>query len=251
MTLYLKLLTINYYCIKSMADPERRSRSTRVGAVLYVEGSAYDHSCSPNAMQWFSGTKLQIKALRDFDTNDEPVVIHYVDLKMRLAERRAKLLRQYYFRCECTRCSAEDGGKMVVDYAAMTRLEDQSRLIAHEFAATDANTKDKMAAMDLARSYCQVRTDLLTIYSSIYGSNHPYVQYVGESVNDLAEKLAKMDEVLSQCEDRLGSDGGSACGSSISGSSSFGSKFGSGTTTLRKVGIFADRVRQFFTVRAK
>ena len=226
-----------------------------MGAVLYVEGSAYDHSCAPNAMQCFVGTRLQIKALRELDSDSEPIVIHYVDLKQRLNDRRTKLARQYYFHCECARCLAEAAGQMPVDYGAMTRLEDQSKLIAQEFAAADVAAQDKMAAMDLARNYCQVRADLLAIYTTIYGQHHPYVIYVQESVNDLADKLANMDRVLEQVEndERFGSDAGSACGSSISGSSSFGSKFGSqgSTSTLRKVGIFADRVRQFFTVRAK
>ncbi|KAI1278443.1 Histone-lysine N-methyltransferase SMYD3 [Halotydeus destructor] len=192
-------LLFRLYCqvlINSFAilDPEKRSKFTRVGAVLYIEGSAYDHSCEPNSIQWFIGTKLQIKALRDFDTKTEPVLIHYIDLKLPLDERRCKLLKQYYFKCECSRCITEAMGMRTIDYDSMYQLEEEARKITREFACTDKLTVDKLSAIKWALEFHRVRMKLLPLYEKSYGKNHPYVKHVIQNISDLKTKLEKIDD---------------------------------------------------------
>lgn len=85
-----------------------------IGSSLYLESSNFDHSCVPNATTIFSGTYLEIRAIKEIHLG-EKIYINYVDLKNDSATRQKSLSRQYYFKCNCSRCNSDfDKGKILV-----------------------------------------------------------------------------------------------------------------------------------------
>lgn len=79
-----------------------------IGTGLYVAASIFDHSCSPNACHFFNGTKMQVKAIREFDTKDELPLVCYINPRLPKAQRVAKLSENYYFSCQCPRCNSQE-----------------------------------------------------------------------------------------------------------------------------------------------
>lgn len=80
-----------------------------IGTGLYLGFSAYDHSCIPNALYFFKGSKVEIILLDEaLDIHDtSKVFIEYVDLLQPRKSRREQLKGRWYFECECERCSKD------------------------------------------------------------------------------------------------------------------------------------------------
>ncbi|XP_074603929.1 histone-lysine N-methyltransferase SMYD3-like [Brevipalpus obovatus] len=76
----------------------------RIGSGVYVATSVYNHSCYPNSTYIFDGLRMQVRAVKEFDSEKEPPTICYLDWKMSREERQARLCRQYYFVCDCYLC---------------------------------------------------------------------------------------------------------------------------------------------------
>jgi len=70
---------------------------------LYLGPSILDHSCTPNAMVTFNGNILTVTAMKDLD-NLNQVKISYTDSTASVKERREKLLTNYFFMCNCSKC---------------------------------------------------------------------------------------------------------------------------------------------------
>ena len=79
-----------------------------MGIGLFLSAAIINHSCAPNAVQYFdreTGT-IQFRALYDINI-DEEVAISYIDIGRPLLSRRAELFSSYRFICQCTRCLIE------------------------------------------------------------------------------------------------------------------------------------------------
>lgn len=76
----------------------------RLGSGVYIASSVFNHSCYPNATYVFDGLKMQVRAVKEFDSEKEPPRISYLDWKLPKKERQSRLLEQYYFLCDCYRC---------------------------------------------------------------------------------------------------------------------------------------------------
>ena len=76
-----------------------------VGSGLYLSASALNHSCEPNCIITFVGSRLKVTALKRIELNEEPL-ISYIELICAKTERQEQLQRLYYFKCECQRCSS-------------------------------------------------------------------------------------------------------------------------------------------------
>lgn len=83
--------------------------SEMVGAAVYVSPSMFNHSCAPNAAHTTIGTTLYIRALRDIDTAKEEILVNYIDPMSSRQSRQDVLWKDYYFHCECSKCSDESG----------------------------------------------------------------------------------------------------------------------------------------------
>ena len=77
-----------------------------IGSSLYIANSYFDHSCVPNATTIFSGTYLEIRAIKEIDVGDK-IYINYVDVKNDKVTRQKSLKEQYYFECTCPRCKSD------------------------------------------------------------------------------------------------------------------------------------------------
>ncbi|XP_050519969.1 histone-lysine N-methyltransferase SMYD3 isoform X2 [Daktulosphaira vitifoliae] len=81
-----------------------------VGTGIYLAASVLNHSCTPNATATFDGTTLRIRALMDIEPSDPElhVYISYLELMQTTSERRCELQKNYYFICECQRCTNDN-----------------------------------------------------------------------------------------------------------------------------------------------
>ncbi|CAF0992364.1 unnamed protein product [Brachionus calyciflorus] len=71
--------------------------SESVGSGLYLSAAYYDHSCEPNSVVTFNGSKVIVRNIRDLEPNEEPV-ISYCELLMSKKQRQDYLMRCYYFK---------------------------------------------------------------------------------------------------------------------------------------------------------
>lgn len=85
-----------------MLDGEMNSVATG----LYLGISIVDHSCTPNAVVTFDGTRLFVRTLVDIPepVNWDQVFISYIDLMNETSSRRQMLKENYYFLCICDKC---------------------------------------------------------------------------------------------------------------------------------------------------
>lgn len=82
--------------------------SRPVGAAVYLEGSAFNHSCRPGAtFGEGGGTELRVVSSRRIVRGEE-VTISYVPVSMEREERRKILRSKYGFTCDCDRCAEEE-----------------------------------------------------------------------------------------------------------------------------------------------
>ncbi|KAL1131643.1 hypothetical protein AAG570_011256 [Ranatra chinensis] len=85
-----------------------------IGTGIYLGASTIDHSCEPNAVATFTGTKIHIRALQDFLIYDwSKIRISYIDLLKTSKERIEDLMAQYYFLCDCARCLNVDEERLM------------------------------------------------------------------------------------------------------------------------------------------
>lgn len=77
------------------------------GTAVYLHGSAFNHSCRPNAEFYNVGTSLRVRSVRPIGAGEE-VTVSYVPLTHSLADRRRSLASQYKFTCTCERCQEEE-----------------------------------------------------------------------------------------------------------------------------------------------
>lgn len=79
--------------------------SMSIGSGVYVAESMFNHSCTPNAAPVSNGVHMEIRCIRPIEEG-EPITICYVsqeDPKL----KRQKILKKYYFDCNCPRCEQD------------------------------------------------------------------------------------------------------------------------------------------------
>ncbi|XP_030642992.1 histone-lysine N-methyltransferase SMYD3 [Chanos chanos] len=78
-----------------------------LGVGLYPSMSLLNHDCQPNCVMVFEGKRLQLRAVRDIQPQEE-LTISYTDVLAPSTERRRQLQEQYHFFCQCQRCTRAD-----------------------------------------------------------------------------------------------------------------------------------------------
>lgn len=97
MTIYGRLCTNGF----NILDPEMIS----IGTGIYLGVSIVDHSCKPNAVATFEGTKLKLRLTEDLVFQHwSQINISYIDLINTRDDRRNELKNAYYFLCTCSKC---------------------------------------------------------------------------------------------------------------------------------------------------
>ena len=71
---------------------------------LYLEASAIDHSCIPNAVWSYQGKEMIIQTIDNVEDFSDLRISYLLKLYENTSRRRQKLLKEYYFLCQCSRC---------------------------------------------------------------------------------------------------------------------------------------------------
>ena len=71
---------------------------------LYLEASAIDHSCVPNAVWSYQGKEMIIRTIDNVEDFSDLRISYLLKLYENTSRRRQKLLKEYYFLCQCSRC---------------------------------------------------------------------------------------------------------------------------------------------------
>lgn len=93
-------------------------QSKVLGTALDVVMSLMNHSCDPNVVTVFEGSRLSVRSLRPIHAGEE-LLQCYTDETCDVLLRRKKLLEQYHFLCQCEskdvpRCSAMSHGSVLI-----------------------------------------------------------------------------------------------------------------------------------------
>ncbi|KAF8947793.1 SET and MYND domain-containing protein 3 [Haplosporangium gracile] len=78
--------------------------TTAVGLALYVQSMPFmNHSCLPNCVYTFKGSRVECRVIRDIQPGEE-LTISYIDQIGTTQERQKQLKEQYHFTCMCPMC---------------------------------------------------------------------------------------------------------------------------------------------------
>ncbi|KAK3828901.1 MAG: hypothetical protein J3Q66DRAFT_323859 [Benniella sp.] len=78
--------------------------TTAVGLALYAQCMPFmNHSCVPNCVYTFKGSRVECRVIRDIQPGEE-LTISYIDQIGTTVERQRQLKAQYHFTCECPLC---------------------------------------------------------------------------------------------------------------------------------------------------
>ncbi|XP_030580200.1 histone-lysine N-methyltransferase SMYD3 isoform X1 [Archocentrus centrarchus] len=84
-----------------------------IGAGLYPSLSLLNHDCRPNCVMVFERTKLQLRAVRDINPEEE-LTISYIETLSLTEDRQRQLEEQYHFTCHCQRCDSRDKDELML-----------------------------------------------------------------------------------------------------------------------------------------
>ncbi|KAF9349088.1 SET and MYND domain-containing protein 3 [Mortierella sp. AD094] len=78
--------------------------TSTVGLALYVQCIPFmNHSCVPNCVYTFKGSRMECRVIRDIQPGEE-LTISYIDQIDTTKERQKQLNAQYHFTCDCPLC---------------------------------------------------------------------------------------------------------------------------------------------------
>jgi len=103
---------------------------------LYLLGSRFNHSCTPNVNRcWIESLGAEVfHASRDIPPQTE-LCVYYIDPKGSYAERQARLLADFNFRCGCEACSLT--GEAFETSEALRREYQEIDALVPQFAESD------------------------------------------------------------------------------------------------------------------
>ena len=79
-----------------------------VGRALYLQGSFFNHSCSPNVNRIRAGRTMFFVAARDIEPEEELCITYINQGRLQSREERLEVLKEsYHFECQCAICSHE------------------------------------------------------------------------------------------------------------------------------------------------
>lgn len=168
----------------------------RIG--LFPNISRINHSCRPNAGNWWSEMKEErlIYAQRDIEEGEE-ITVSYIPLLKRTRERHSRL-QQYGFVCDCSACSEDSETSDRLRGRIETILGDLELKLGKKSSKLSINEKRVKKAEKLAQ---MIEDESLWDYSSkAYHLAAVFNSYAGRS--EEAKKWAKLErKVLSWAEE--------------------------------------------------
>ncbi|XP_061742294.1 N-lysine methyltransferase SMYD2-like isoform X2 [Nerophis ophidion] len=82
-----------------------------MGTAVYPDLALINHSCLPSVIVTYSGTRADVRAVKDMKPGDE-VLISYIDLLYPTDDRNQRLRESYYFTCDCQECKSRSKDKV-------------------------------------------------------------------------------------------------------------------------------------------
>ncbi|XP_035686800.1 N-lysine methyltransferase SMYD2-like [Branchiostoma floridae] len=79
----------------------------QIGTAMYAQASMINHSCSPNCVPVFRGSRVEIRAARVILPGEE-ATISYTDTLTPTQERKDHLSFNYFFSCQCEACNDKE-----------------------------------------------------------------------------------------------------------------------------------------------
>lgn len=142
---------------------------SNVGAGLYIETSIFDHSCQPNSFAAFDGINMSLRATTSIAQN-EPIHVAYQNILESRNLRREKLRSDYYFDCNCTRCSNVDDETDANCEKIMSLTSKMEKF--DKFTLTNVSEEEKESNR---KKIVQMYTELINLSEKVRGKYHPFV----------------------------------------------------------------------------
>lgn len=98
---------------------------------IYDSMSFFNHSCSPNALSFMILTKMILISSRCINAGDEVRICYlpkFHDISWTREDRRNKLLKSWYFDCNCEKCSKSEICKRHMNLVRQTIEQQRPRL---------------------------------------------------------------------------------------------------------------------------
>ena len=83
-----------------------------IGKGLYLDFSILDHSCAPNAVWYSKGKELVVRTIENVDDFSQLRISYLPNLFEKTESRRQKLMQDYFFLCQCSRCQDQSSDLM-------------------------------------------------------------------------------------------------------------------------------------------
>lgn len=178
-----------------------------VGTAVYLQGSAFNHSCCPTAEFYNIGTSLQVRSIQPIRAGQE-VCVSYVPLTQSLTERRLSLSSQFKFTCSCERCQLEElenlekGGRVIKRIKREDADEPLSLLILEHLGNLSSRDLTNETGVDTAEAD-NARRALIEIREAcgVHEDAFRKVEYGSEPVLRLLHIVEKLDRGLSASPD--------------------------------------------------
>lgn len=128
-----------------------------IGYGLYLEATIYNHSCRPTCHTVFNGIELSIRTI--IASPENLWTINYIDLLENFDVRQKILKENYYFQCQCSRCSTH---------------EPKEDLLLVKIRAEEEKMDQAINTGQFARAF-QSSEELVKFYDEILPHYHAYV----------------------------------------------------------------------------
>lgn len=149
-----------------------------IGYGLYLDATIYNHSCRPTCHTIFNGIELTIRTICERSTDE--LTINYIDLLDDYQTRQNSLRENYYFTCQCIRCSENDLNE---------------RAILEKIHNEEQQMDKSIDKQDFKKAY-QSSQNLLCYYPKILPYYHAYLSlhylkhfklelYLADTISDL------------------------------------------------------------------
>uniref|UniRef100_A0A673BQC2 [histone H3]-lysine(4) N-trimethyltransferase n=1 Tax=Sphaeramia orbicularis TaxID=375764 RepID=A0A673BQC2_9TELE len=152
---------------------------------LFYSLSLLNHDCRPNCVMVFEGTKLQLRAVREINPEEE-LTISYIETLSLTEDRQRQLEEQYHFTCHCQRCGCKDTDGLMVSGEEVSwrpMMESLSRL-------------DELKAESNWQVLLESCKHLLSAASSVVPDENLYKLRVTDAALDACIHLGYWEEAL-------------------------------------------------------
>ncbi|XP_074605222.1 uncharacterized protein LOC141858385 [Brevipalpus obovatus] len=92
-----------------------------IGSGIYVAASYYGFSCDPNCCQVFDGPKMQLRAIREFNTDEQPPLIAHIDSQLLSPPSSFRNFKRNDLVCGCKRCSSSQKNQQLENLLDLSR----------------------------------------------------------------------------------------------------------------------------------